>query len=313
MTRRRKKNKDILFVDYFDEWVKTYKEGLVADVTLEKYLINGEALRGICPRLFLDEMDRRDYQNIINEYAKTREKVTVMNFHHQIKGCLKDAFHDGIIDKDPTYRAVMKGVEPRKKKRKYLHGDELKKLINVLDLKQEINIDWFILVVAKTGLRFAEALALTPGDFDFKSQTLRVDKSIDYKSSKMEFTRTKNPSSIREIAIDWQLVGQFAPLIKELPTDKPIFVEDGKRVFNSTYNKYLKRKCKEADVTVITFHALRHTHASVLLAAGVSLHSIAERLGHSDVTTTQETYTHIIKELEQQDDQKMIGALMALT
>lgn len=308
----KKRNKDILFVDYYDEWVETYKVGLISDITLEKYYRNGIVLREICPRLFLDEMTRRDYQEIINEYAKTREKQTVIDFHHQIKGCLKDAFHDSLLDRDPTYKAIMKGKKPSEKKRKYLHGDELKKLVKVLDLGTEINRDWFILIALKTGLRFAEALALTPNDFDFKTQTLKVDKTLNYKSSKIGFIPTKNESSKREILIDWKIIGQFAPLIMDLEPNEPIFVEKGKRVFNSTYNKYLEKKCKEAGITTISFHALRHTHASILLSAGVSLHSIADRLGHANVTTTQETYTHIINELAEKDNTKMMGALSSL-
>lgn len=57
-----KKKKHVLFVDYYDEWVNTYKEGLIADVTLNKYYKTGEILRDLVPRLFLDEMTRRDYQ-----------------------------------------------------------------------------------------------------------------------------------------------------------------------------------------------------------------------------------------------------------
>lgn len=310
--RASRKKKPVLFVDYYEEWVETYKVGHIRDVTLSKYFRNIKVLREICPKLFLDDIDRREYQKILNEFAKTREKQTVQDFHHQVKACLKDAFQEGLIERDPTYRAVIKGKEPTEKKRKYLHQDELKKLIRVLDCGQEINMDWFTLVVAKTGLRFSEALALTPNDFDFKNLSLNVDKTWDYKSTKGGFEKTKNASSVRTINIDWQLVGQFAPLISDLPPDKPIFVEEGKRIFNSTYNNFLKRKCEEAEITVISFHALRHTHASVLLAAGISLPSISDRLGHSDVTTTQEIYTHIINELAEKDNAKMISALTAL-
>lgn len=309
---RGEKKKNILFVDYYHEWVDTYKDGAIRDITLQKYYITGKRLEEICPRLFLDELDRREYQRILNEYAKTHERQTTMDFHHQVKSCIKDAFHDGLIERDPTYKAIIKGIPPREKKQKFLHGDELKKLIQVLDLGQEINMDWFILFVAKTGLRFAEAMGVTPNDFDIKNQTLNIDKTLDYKSSKPKFAPLKNDSSKRVITIDWQLVGQFFPLIKDLPEDESIFAPEDRRVFNSTYNNFLERKCKEAEIPIVTIHALRHTHASVLLATGVSLHSIAERLGHSDVTTTQETYTHIINELEQKDNSKMISALTAL-
>lgn len=309
---RRKRKKHILFADYFDDWVETYKEGAVRGVTLDKYINTGRVLREIAPKLFLDDLDRREYQRILNIYAETRERQTTIDFHHQVKGCIKDAFHDGLLERDPTYRAIMKGIKPRKKKAKFMNGNDLKKLIGTLELSEGINMDWVILLAAKTGLRFSELLGLTPKDFDFENQLLSIDKTLDYKSTKPKFEPTKNESSKRKIIIDWQIIGQFAPIIKDLPKDKAIFLEDGKRVFNSTYNNHLARKCEKAGVEVITMHSLRHTHASILLAAGVSLHSIAERLGHSDVTTTQETYTHIINELAEKDNAKMISALTSL-
>ena len=64
---------------------------------------------------------------------------------------------------------------------------------------------------------------------------------------------------------------------------------------------------------VIALHALRHTHASILIFAGVSIASIAKRLGHSSMITTQETYLHIIRELENQDNEKILQHLSLLT
>lgn len=313
---RKKKNEQLL-ADYFEEWVDTYKVGAVRDVTIKKYRMTNRELRRIAPNLKISQLDRRVYQRILNEYALTHEKVTAMDFHHQVKGCILDLFHEGQIERDPTYKAVVKGKAPSEKKRKWLNVDECKRLISALDFSQEINMDWFIVIALKTGLRFSELLALTPNDFDFTTNTLTVNKTWSYKNSGGGFDLTKNKSSIRKIAIDWQIVGQFAPVIRNLPPDEPIFIEkyeNGhyKRIFNSTINYFLKRKCEDAGVTIITVHALRHTHASILLNAGVTIHSIADRLGHSSVSTTQETYTHIIDELASKDNQVMIGALTAI-
>ncbi|MCU01174.1 site-specific integrase, partial [Listeria monocytogenes] len=84
------------------------------------------------------------------------------------------------------------------------------------------------------------------------------------------------------------------------------------RVFNSTINNRLKVLCQNANIPTITIHSLRHTHASLLLFAGVSIASVANRLGHSSMTTTQETYLHIIQELENQDNDKIIRHLSML-
>ena len=96
---------------------------------------------------------------------------------------------------------------------------------------------------------------------------------------------TKNFTSNRKIQIDWQTVIQFTELLKGLPEDEPIFVKG--KVWNSTPNKRLERHCKNVGIPVITIHGLRHTHASLLLFAGVSIASVARRLGHASMTTTQ--------------------------
>ena len=90
---------------------------------------------------------------------------------------------------------------------------ELHTLICNLNLSNSISWDWFILLVAKTGMRFSEALALTPKDFDLNHQALSITKTWDYKGNG-GFLPTKNQSSVRKIPIDWQTVIQFAELIK---------------------------------------------------------------------------------------------------
>jgi replication-associated protein repA len=75
----------------------------------------------------------------------------------------------------------------------------------------------------------------------------------------------------------------------------------------------LERHCNRAKISVISVHGLRHTHASVLLFAGVSIASVARRLGHSSMTTTQKTYLHIIQELENQDIDLVMRSLSGLS
>ena len=181
---------------------------------------------------------------------------------------------------------------------------------NIGYFKDKVNWDYFILLVAKTGMRFSEALALTPKDFDFAHQTLSISKTWDYKG-KGGFQPTKNKSSVRKIQIDWQTVIQFSELVKHLPEDKPIFVNS--TVYNSTVNDILGRHCKACNIPVISIHGLRHTHASLLLFTGVSIASVARRLGHSSMTTTQKTYLHIIQELENKDIDLVMRSLSGLS
>ena len=221
-----------------------------------------------------------------------------------------DAVDDGLIERDPTRKAIIKGKTPVEKKIKYLNQFELHSLICNLDLQERINLDWLILLIAKTGMRFSEALALTPKDFDFAHQQISIDKTWDYKEG-TGFLPTKNRSSVRKVAIDWQLIVQFSELVKGLPDDQPIFVKG--RVYNSTLNGILARRCLQAEVPVISVHGLRHTHASLLLFAGVSIASVARRLGHSSMNTTQKFYLHIIQELENRDVDLVMRSLSGLT
>ena len=303
-------SKSVLFYDYFKQWVDVYKKGAIREATMAKYMMSLKWVEKLAPELKISEMTRTAYQKLLNDYAKEHERQTTLDFHHQLKGAIIDAVDEGIIDRDPTRKAIIKGKNPTNKKIKYLNQFELHTLIAHLELKEDPSWDWFILLVAKTGMRFSEALAITPADFDFARQTLSISKTWDYKGDG-GFLPTKNKSSVRKIQIDWQIVVKFSELIKGMPEDKPIFVGEDK-IYNSTVNDVLTRHCKACGISQISIHGLRHTHASLLLFAGVSIASVARRLGHASMTTTQKTYLHIIQELENKDVDLVMRTLSGL-
>lgn len=298
-----------LFCKYYEQWIRMYKEGAIREVTMKKYEITLVWLQRLVPDLRLSELNRISYQQLLNDYAVYHERQTTMDFHHQLKAAVLDAVDEGFIDRDPTRKAIIKGKAPREKKIKYLNQFELHTLLVYLHLTPEINWDWFIFIIAKTGMRFSEALALTPKDFDFPHQSLIVNKTWDYKGNG-GFLPTKNKSSVRKIQLDWQTIIKFSELIRDLPEDEPIFVKGP--VYNSTVNDRLERYCKDLGVPVISIHGLRHTHASLLLFAGVSIASVARRLEHASMTTTQKTYIHIIQELENRDIDLVMRSMAGL-
>lgn len=299
-----------MFCDYYVKWITVYKEGAIRKVTLDKYFMTHRWLEKLIPDLRICDLNRISYQQLLNDYALCHERQTTMDFHHQLKGAILDAVDEGLLDHDPTRKAIIKGKAPGNKKTKYINQFELHMLLDQLKLGDQVSWEWFIVLVAKTGLRFSEALALTPRDFDFAHQAVSVSKTWDYKGEG-GFLPTKNRSSIRKVPIDWQTVIQFAELVKGLPEDTPIFVKG--KVYNSTVNNILERYCKKAKIPVISVHGLRHTHASLLLFAGVSIASVARRLGHSSMNTTQKTYLHIIQELENRDVDLVMRSLSGLS
>ena len=190
-------NENNLFCDYYEQWVAVYKEGAVRPVTLDKYKMTLSWVKRLAPDLKLCEVSRVTYQQLLNDYAVGHERQTTMDFHHQLKGAIMDAVDDGLIVKDPTRKAIIKGKPPVPKKVKYLNQFELHLLLSDLDLQGKLNWDWMILLIAKTGIRFSEALAITPADFDFSHQMLSINKTWDYKGNG-GFLPTKNKSSVRK-------------------------------------------------------------------------------------------------------------------
>ncbi len=298
-----------IFYKYYERWIQVYKEGAIRNSTMQKYKLTLKWLKKIAPNIKIKEINRITYQEILNKYAEMHERQSTMDFHHQLKASILDAVDEGLINRDPTRKAIIKGKAPKTKKEKYLNQFELQKLISNLNLGNQINYDWMIYLIAKTGIRFSEALAITPDDFDFPHQTLNIEKTWNYKETG-GFEPTKNKSSERKIQLDWQTVIQFSELIKNMEPKKPIFIDT--KIYNSTINDILKRHCINVEIPIITIHGLRHTHASILLYAGVSIASVAHRLGHASMSTTQKTYLHIIQELENTDIDKIMRALTTL-
>lgn len=115
---------------------------------------------------------------------------------------------------------------------------------------------------------------------------------------------------MRKVELDWRTVAQFSELTRDLPKDESIFAKGV--IYNSTVNSILEKHCRHAGIPIISIHGLRHTHASLLLYAGVSIASVARRLGHASITTTQKTYLHIIQELENADVDLVMRSLSNL-
>ena len=145
-----------LFYEYYKQWIDVYKKGAIREATMAKYLMTQKWVEKLAPELKVSELTRTAYQKLLNDYAKVHERQTTLDFHHQLKGAILDAVDEGLVERDPTRKAIIKGKTPSVKKIKYLNQFELHTLIAHLDIKAEVNWDWFILLVAKTGMRFSD-------------------------------------------------------------------------------------------------------------------------------------------------------------
>lgn len=323
----------IKFFRYYKEWIETYKKYQISEITYSKYDLTYRYLKKVHPDLYLDELTRQKVQMIINKYGETHEIETSKVFLHRLQAPLRDAAYEGWVSKDPTYKVVPTSRILHKVTRaKYLEADQAEKLERVLEKDhsiQSVMCDFDL----RTGLRFAEVLGLTPADIDFQKKTIDINKTWDYKKgTDSDFMPTKNKFSNRIITIDDKAMHDLQYMMFGVKQDEPIFVkaltiaaqskvsdrqprQKYKKyvaVYNSTINVKLIEWCEKAGVPRISFHGLRHTHASLLIANGVSIQSVADRLGHADTTTTQKVYIHLLKKLKAKDDQKILGVMNGL-
>ncbi|WP_443098352.1 hypothetical protein [Weissella sagaensis] len=111
---------------------------------------------------------------MLNTYAETHEKQTVL-----------DALEECLLTIDATGKVAIEETVTRHHKIKYFNQQQLTKLLNQLNLGKELSIDYFFLLVAKTDLRFNEDLGITSDVFDLSRLTLSVNKTRDYKSTKV--------------------------------------------------------------------------------------------------------------------------------
>ena len=299
----------MLLADYFLKEIETYKKGQVRERTYDKYCANCWFVAENFPNLILEKMTADDYQQILNEYGKTREKATITDFHHQLAWALKRAYNvDGLLKRDVTFDAkIPQGKKPSKKKQKFMEIADMKKLIQELKHENTPEANFF-LILLKTGLRFAEALGITLNDVDFEKKTININKTLDYKGSRKgtrAFAPTKNRYSVRTIIVDDAVLYMLWKNAKGADPDESIFYRIKGFQFNSTLNNKLKRACRKAGVPEITLHSLRHEHATYLVSQGISSMAVAERLGHADDTVTRAVYIHRLETEKARDDKEI--------
>ncbi|WP_461213064.1 site-specific integrase [Lacticaseibacillus sp. GG6-2] len=307
ITVRHYKVGDIPLADYFNRWIKLYKANSVSSITLIKYDNTLQHIRRLFGHKLLKDITRSDYQEAINQFAQNHAPRTVATFHKQIHAAILDALDEKIIPIDPTRKVVLSGHELKHLK-KALDFKEWRTLIQHLDLDNREEL--IIYIAAVTGMRYAEIVGLTRRDLDSNTCTLDVNKTWDYKYH-TGFKKTKTPSSVRKIAIDKHTCQALNTYISvhDVEPDSPLFLQDGRVPVSAEINKTLTGILCALGLPRITFHGLRHTHASVLLYQGISVLTVSKRLGHANITTTQSTYLHVIKELEEEDTDKIINII----
>jgi len=312
-------NGDELIADYMEKWLETYKRPAVK---LNTYLVQERNVRlNIIPRwgkYRLKDITRTEYQQWINELREHYSEGTVRRIHSIFSSAINDAIYEfQILRENPLKKIKIKKDESEESgKIKFFTVDELNRFLSacvpVKNAKYQHSRHYYALftLLARTGLRIGEALALTWDDIDLKNGTLSVAKTLIYPlNSDPRVTTPKTRSSIRTIKLDPETVrimkeyrlNQKETILmygfKRSEINLVFHQQDGRWLRTNVVREYMKEVCKRVGLPQLSPHALRHSHAVHLLEAGATIRYVAERLGHSTIKTT-EKYLHVTKKIE---------------
>jgi integrase len=316
---------DISIANYFDQWVATYKKPAVSANTLLKYVTSGNTIREYFRDKKLKDLNRIEYQKFLNWYADDgfghrHSKESVEKLHVHAHAAIRAAYDDGYLKRDIANRPTIGGKQGKKDSLKFLEAADFERLRDYVN--QFASPDRLSLMMIQTaiysGARLSEIAGLTFDDVDEKAGTLDINKNYDYVVPDNTFKPTKTASSTRVIDVSPILVKSLHKLIlaqrvrAKVNPDSLVFAGlDGTPPTSNGVNKELRRAMAHLQIEKdgFTFHGLRHSHASYLLASGVDLQYVSKRLGHDNIGITAKTYTHILDRLEKREIQKMLEVL----
>ncbi|MET3697419.1 site-specific recombinase XerD [Bacillus oleivorans] len=314
-------NGDELIKDYVLEWLETYKKPFLKPMT---YSVQERVVRlNIIPRwgnYRLKEITRKEYQQWINELREHYSEGTTRRIHSIMNTALNDAVYEyNILRENPAQKIKIPKETKQNKELKFFSREELDKFLKevkkpVKNAKYQHSIQYYVLffLMSHTGIRIGEALALTWGDIDLDKKTLKVNKTLVYPlNSKPNISTPKTKSSIREIKLDDETVywlKKHKTNRKEVvlmyenykaPKNNIVFFQhEGRWLRTNVVREYFKEVCKRAKLPVLSPHALRHSHAVHLLEAEANIKYVSERLGHTSIKMTADTYLHVTKKIE---------------
>lgn len=220
-------------------------------------------------------------------------------YGRKLKGLMdnicKYAVRHGYTDSNPMSSVITTGRKKVENPSDFYDKDELRVFLNLVDQTEELEKIVLFRLLAFTGARKSEILALEWGDW--VDNTLSINKAVTRGFGGEEIGPTKNASSKRLISLDPKTIELLTDWQAESRENKYIFQgEEEKPMPGSLPRKWLLQILKDQKLRPIKIHGFRHTHASLCFEAGMTLKQVQHRLGHSDLKTTMNIYTHITKQ-----------------
>ena len=246
-------------------------------------------------------------QQIVNKWSDGLPKTFIILYNFS-KKIFDYAISNELIQRNPMKRVILPKIEQQKKPfTNFYSKEELNEFLEACKQKKNPRVYLFFRILAYTGMRKGEALALKWSDVNFAECTIDINKTLsigDHNSVIIGTPKTK--ASYRTIHIDQQTIYYLKEWRKE--QRKRLFklgfnaLSDDQLLFNNKDNglvrpwlvqSWNRTIAKDTGLKYITVHGFRHTHASLLFEAGTPMEDVKDRLGHSSITTTLNVYTHV--------------------
>lgn len=286
-------NERITVTELYKEWYRIKKEGKVRANTAAQYkTISSHIIDKIGDSLVKD-ISTYTIESTISDFESIGKKRTAELMLQTTNAMMEYAVRNNIIAKNPCKEL---SVDCRAKEKRALTQEEKDSMDANID-KVKPRQKMIFLILRYTGMRIGEALALTKDDIDMENMIITINKTLVSCGTPFIQEYTKTKSGERKVPI-------FLPLIKPL-TDY-INNLDGDYLFTTKYGKFVRtgqlsvwikqlRECVNLGDD-ITSHSFRHNFISECYSAGVDVKVLQSWVGHTDISTTLNIYTHLANE-----------------
>ncbi|MBS4534468.1 tyrosine-type recombinase/integrase [Clostridium sp. D2Q-14] len=302
--------------DYFDYWYKEYV--LINCKHNTQVYYKGIIKNHIKPKLGIykiKSLNAAKLQEFINnKHINGYSKSSLSNFLGVLSKALKMAVYPyQLIKENPMQYVKIPKIQENKKDEdnlKIISKEDFNKIIKRFPRKSTFYIP--LQISFHTGMRAGEVCGLTWDHVDLESNTISVTKTLIPKGKGIwELGPPKTQSSYRTIVIGqtlvdilkkhkkWQIENKLRYGKYYKKSNFVCTKENGDHVTTNTL-KYLSRVVNYELMIDFNFHSLRHTHATMLLEAGANIKDIQERLGHSKLSTTMDTYSHVTNKMKKE-------------
>ncbi len=302
----------LTFSEFAERWLNL-NEARLAPITLSRYRELLKLINKHIGHIRLEKLTPLDIVDFLKllptlNYAP----VTQRHYYRVIHIVLSNAYKLQLINKNVA--TLVSPPKVPKKEVLCLDDNEAKHFLECLVSEKDIRIKIIFLLLLYGGFRIGELLGLEWCDINFDKNTITIARTSQYLERKVITKLPKNDSSIRTITLPPEIFDVLIEYkkwwleLKELvgfELDRLFITKDGKQIIRSTVSKYLNSFTKKHNLPKITLHSLRHSHATLLIASGIPIKTVSNRLGHNDTSTTANIYAHCIKSMDVAASEKL--------